>query len=286
MLSFKSGIPIANAYDGKKKYIIYYNEDAEPIDCKYTFDRVERNMLLDTLNIDVDEYNKIMSHMCQNDPPIQFPSKLKKKYIKIQEKLHDKKNRELDFSKTDIKLEPIIFSDSKFFGHSVFISATGAGKTYFCSKLLQNQTKNRQVVIFGSVAITDPSFKNLKNRKNVLFWPLSTKSMEDSIKFSLPTISAIPPDSILVFDDIQSLPRKLKFKNIDHHLNNYNLKKHMWNLVNDIIEIARHDNICIVNISHILKNGMQNKSIRNESKHFILYPRSNRSVVSNFLFDQ
>lgn len=42
----------------------------------------------------------------------------------------------------------------------------------------------------------------------------------------------------------------------------------------------------LVNISHILRNGIKNKSIRNESKHFILYPRANHAVLSNFLETQ
>ena len=56
----------------------------------------------------------------------------------------------------------------------------------------------------------------------------------------------------------------------------------MWNLVNGIIEIAQYGNICIVNISHILNNGWQNKLIRNESKYFILCSILNQSFVLIF----
>lgn len=126
-----------------------------------------------------------------------------------------------------MKLEQIIFNDIKFLGHSIFSAATGVGKTFLCSRLIQSQTKHRKFIIFGSVAKDDPSFKNLKNKENVFFWPLSSRTQEDDEHFRLPTIELLPKYSIIVFDDIQSLPRKLKFRGISHHLNEYNLKKHM-----------------------------------------------------------
>lgn len=97
MLSFKKGIPLAYAFDRRKRNIIYYDDTAEAIHGNFKFDKIERNMILDTLNLDIDDFDIIMKNMTDKDPPDFFTSRMKKKYLKIQDTVFDTKNRELDF---------------------------------------------------------------------------------------------------------------------------------------------------------------------------------------------
>lgn len=193
--------------------------------------------------------------------------------------------QELKFD-NDVELVPKVFRNRGWSPLVLVCGATGAGKTYLVAKLLLEQTKNRDIIVFTKVP-NDPAWKKLKKRESFRIFPLSHNDFESASKFELPIEDAIPAGSIVVFDDNSSLTKKLRLKGqANHPYSDLNLRKYMHDLNESMLETSRHNGNVVVNIQHVLKNSWGNKRARNESGFLVLFPRSNKTVMDTELFER
>ena len=133
---------------------------------------------------------------------------------------------------------------------------SGAGKSYVCKQYIekyQKLHKKNDVYIFSKLA----EDKTLKDLKKIYRIPIDDDLVENPIE-----IDELE-NCLVVFDDIDTISVKA------HSLA-------LTQIMNDILEIGRHNNITCLITSHLI-NGNDKKrcrTIMNESHRVVIFPRT------------
>jgi hypothetical protein len=136
--------------------------------------------------------------------------------------------------------------------------ASGSGKSYWTAEYVRSFIRYKpksQIYLFSALS-EDPAFDSLEKAKKLHRVKIDLKLVEDPVD-----ISEIEPDSLVIFDDIDTLPKMLL--------------KAIHGIIHKIGEIGRHTAISTVVISHLI-NGSDRaftRGIHNESQYTVLYPR-------------
>lgn len=132
--------------------------------------------------------------------------------------------------------------------------ASGSGKTTYVKnfvKFWQLLYPKKKVYLFSKLQ-DDPSMKGLKNVQHVM--------MDDSY-LDDPLEPSDLNNSFVIFEDIYAL-------------NNNELKKMIFDLIDDICCIGRHFDVSVAVTSHLLTNYRETRNILNEANFITFFPQS------------
>ena len=148
--------------------------------------------------------------------------------------------------------------------YAVYLSgASGAGKSYLISQLVSKHLPSRDSGVFyiGPFA-DDVSFKAIA--KHII--PVDLDQFEKSERRSI-EIEDFPEGSVLIFDDIESLPNS----------------KQVEALRDRILSVFRHHKFKLYCVSHVGMSGNKTKKLLLECKYLVVYPSANYKQVENLL---
>ena len=141
---------------------------------------------------------------------------------------------------------------------------SGSGKSYFTSnyvKQYKKQFPNRNIFVISSIE-KDTSIDILKPKRiNVLH--------EDFLIDEL--TSEDFKDSLVIFDDVDVFPTKIK--------------KKVMTIVNNILIVGRHSNTSICYTTHSATNGAETKLLLSEAHVITVFPRTTGSRALKYLLD-
>lgn len=143
--------------------------------------------------------------------------------------------------------------------------ASGSGKSTFAKSLIEkfNILFPENNVYLISRLETDPAFDELERKNIIIRIPVD----EDLAHQSVDIIRDIPENSMVVFDDIDTINDK-KLINV---LNNMKLQ---------ILEIGRHKKIYCIVTSHLINTNDRNstRTMMNEMSNLVIFPRGGGSA--------
>lgn len=150
--------------------------------------------------------------------------------------------------------------------HCFYIAGPqGCGKSTFIGNLL-----NWYMEFFPDMPIylfsrkdSDEALDNIPELNRI---QLNEKFLEYPIEEALNDFA----DSIVVFDDIESIPDKT-------------IKKKVYDLQNDLIKTGRSSNITVIATNHQIRDWKKTRDLLNEASHIILFPKANWGNVECFL---
>ena len=131
--------------------------------------------------------------------------------------------------------------------------SSGSGKTYFIKQFLIEYKKvfpKNQIYLFSPFDMDDKSFEGIK---------LIPIKIDDELLTDKLTSKDFK-DSMVVFDDIESIPDKA-------------LNKDVHRILTDILTTGRHYNVSACCVYHNCCNAAQTKAILNESHAITFFPR-------------
>ena len=270
MLSITSGKPVACIIDDKIKDTkmlkrIYIKGDIyESDDCPPELDTsIENKLKIFKDNI------KLNKKLTSNDISTLMSAFSKRedlnedhKLLKVYEGAMDFVNLSLKkYISYDLKTEifPLV-EDMNKNSVRIFLSGqSGSGKSFFISQFLKyNKPKSNQGVFIFSPFKKD---KSLDGIKNLIYIDLDEFEKEEEHEFEAP--DSIPPDSIIIFDDIES-----------HNSRSKELMR-----IRDIyLERGRHHGnagCSVLTISHNPLGFNKTKASVRESQYLVLFPKTN-----------
>lgn len=169
--------------------------------------------------------------------------------------LTDSVHASLDFSKEfflkDGLLQPI--PDDLWFDRSVLFcfGQAGSGKSTFvrkwCEKWKKQPFNKKKNVYYFSRLTEDTSMDSLKPER---------VKLDDAFVLSNRDAYSFPEGSMLIFDDIDTLPSKAQ-------------KEAVYKLLNDCLEVGRHRRLSICMTSHQGSNYGQTRTILNECNYIV-----------------
>lgn len=144
----------------------------------------------------------------------------------------------------------------KFDGHVFVSGATGAGKSYFIRKMVDNDVKKRSCILFTDLTQNDPVFEGMKYIK-----------FDKTKKIDFDWLSKNDTNKIMIFDDIQFNKEIIKYRDI-------------------ILEKGRHKETIVICVNHKLRDYAATKVPLNDSRFVVTFPASNRGASFRFLKDE
>ena len=142
--------------------------------------------------------------------------------------------------------------------------ASGSGKSTYVSNYLKQYKKvfkNNQMYCFSALD-EDESIDGLDIKRILIDESLDEDPIEiEEFK-----------DSIIVFDDIDVLPTKLK--------------KPVWEILNKALQIGRHYNISVLTTMHLPTNKQETKIILTESQWVVYFPHSGGGRGTKYLLTE
>lgn len=148
--------------------------------------------------------------------------------------------------------------------YAVYLSgASGAGKSYLISQLISKHLPPRDAGVFylGPFA-DDVSFKAIA--KHMI--PVDLQQFEKEERRQI-EIEDFPEGSVIVFDDIESLPNA----------------KQVEALRDRILSVFRHHKFKLYCVNHVGMGGSKTKKLLLECKYVVVYPSANWKQVENLL---
>ena len=188
--------------------------------------------------------------------------KLSRKYEEAVEYVNTSLKKYLDYGDTE-ELFPIVDDLSKK-SVRIFISGqSNSGKSFFISQFLKyNKPKKNQPVIMFSPFKED---KSLKDIKNLIYLDLDDFEAEFGRPFEAP--DDVPPNSIVLFDDIESHTTRAK---------------ELMKIRDIFLERGRHHGLeeggggtSVLTISHNPLGHNKTKASIRESTYAVVFPRAN-----------
>ena len=188
--------------------------------------------------------------------------KLSRKYEEAVEYVNTSLKKYLDYGDTE-ELFPIVDDLSKK-SVRIFISGqSNSGKSFFISQFLKyNKPKKNQPVIMFSPFKED---KSLKDIKNLIYLDLDDFEAEFGRPFEAP--DDVPPNSIVLFDDIESHTSRAK---------------ELMKIRDIFLERGRHHGLeqggggtSVLTISHNPLGHNKTKASIRESTYAVVFPRAN-----------
>lgn len=190
----------------------------------------------------------------------------KKVYLDYDETYYNEGNkngqRELKINKGRIQMLPN--EDTR---DSVYISGpSGSGKSTWASDYVyefkQIFGSKKKIIVISQIS-GDESFKNLGVEKI---------DVDESLIREPITIDELD-DSLVIFDDIDTIPNKI-------------IRNDILELQNEILQTGRHRDIYVISTTHQLKNWRQTMLLIMEAHLVVLFPKSGASQqVTGFLKD-
>jgi len=305
MLSFTSGIPIAQVIDknDKIKHIIRVRDDNDEkpdIITDNIFDtlspedieKVSKTMKLSRIE------KQVLKRAINNNLSHRLNSKLKESYDTLIDILNEKLKKELEFEK-DLRVLPVLGHKDQPFDRHIFVAgASNSGKSFFTGDLLKFDKRKRPILLFSKVQ-DDIAFKHLQDKKEkekggIIDADIAKNIEKDSKKkkkkkkrltqfiiedekslLELPPKEELVEDEnnglIMVFDDIDTFPGE-----ITDFLRAYQ---------NDVLETGRHNKISVISTSHRLRDYSRTKTNLNEAEFVVLFPSTNQMLSNKFLKD-
>lgn len=129
---------------------------------------------------------------------------------------------------------------------------SGAGKSYYSMKYIKEykkKFKGRPIYLFTSLVEEDETLKELEVKKFKL----------DNNFLNTPLEIEFFKESLVLFDDIETITDKLVYKKIRE-------------ILDKVLSVGRHQKTSCIYTSHILTNGAQTKLILNESHSIVIFP--------------
>lgn len=160
------------------------------------------------------------------------------------------------------KFEPLL--DHTRYERYYVAGASGSGKTYYSTKLVEQYLKKhkKQDNDFVMVSGVAPSEKleelmpNMVDPSDVYNEGLS----EDAIR-----------DSIVMFDDVLSIPEK-------------RVKNAVLGSINHMIETNRHTRTTVIVINHLLSSAHETRKLLNEATTIVFFPKASaKHSIVNYL---
>jgi len=147
--------------------------------------------------------------------------------------------------------------------HCIFVAGrSGSGKSTWCRNYIKNylrMKKGNPVYIFSALE-SDSTFDDLKVNRIIL---------DDDI-ITNPIDCAELQDSLCIMDDIDVIKDP-------------KIKKAVYDLQDQILEIGRHNNIDIINTSHKATDGRRTRNLLNESSHIVIFPCRGSNITKYYL---
>lgn len=146
--------------------------------------------------------------------------------------------------------------------------ASGSGKSYFTMKLINKYSKlfpERKIFIVSRLD-SDETLDQIKS-KNII-----KLDIEDLAENGFDVNDPLFYKSVFIFDDVDNLPNKKHADIVQNMINSISIMGRLHNK-----KSKHHDGqgcISLIFISHYLNNNKKSKIILNESKDYVLFPKS------------
>ena len=201
----------------------------------------------------------------------ELPEELKKIYNLILQEKKRESNRQIKLTDNEFFCCPDIDIDIKEpfvkANHIYVAGSSGCGKSYWVSrylKLINKYQKKRDIFIFSDVEYDDAFDKGLKNVQRI--------SLDESL-IDDPITPEELKDSVCVFDDIDSIQNK-------------QLKKTIYTLMNSLYRRGRHENITTISTTHNITDYTKSRVPINESSLIVLFCRSGSTAGQKYILER
>ena len=141
---------------------------------------------------------------------------------------------------------------------------SGSGKSHFTTEYVKNYKKTfpkNNVYVISSID-EDKSIDSLKPKRINVLDPEFMDDEFTAVDFK---------DSIVIFDDVEVFPAKIK--------------KKVMGIVNNILQIGRHSNVSIIFTTHNPTKGAESKILLTESNIITVFPKTTGSGALKYLLN-
>lgn len=210
--------------------------------------------------------------------------KNQQKYFLVKRHIRDRLLQEMDVSDTNQHFEVNFDENLEHTGHWLVVSSTGGGKTFFCAQMcLRNldgpKALRRHILVISSEWRADKSLAPLKQDKHMQY-VTGVDVSEESLKNSQYDTAQeffdnevrlrcenMPRGGICLFDDAMDscCPSQLR------------------TLINKMLRVSRHQGTSILVILHSIRSGAWSSQAYNSIRALVLFPRSQKNKIVNFL---
>ena len=237
--------------------------------------------LRDRFELSTDQAHEIFTGLVDD----KVVERLQSKFFKMKTHLKNSIRTEMDLSgEKDYFVVPFEPDNTKYSGHELICSGTGAGKSFHAKeKILYNlkgpKRFRRKFIIFSAEWRSDVTLKELKADK---FHPYVTgvdcgeQTFRDSQwtteeDFFLNEIKLrcdyAEPGTVLLFDDL-----------VDQVGSEFTKQ-----MVNRLLRTASHQGLTVMMILHNLRSSTYSTQAHNSVKYLTLFPRSQKGKLIQFL---
>jgi len=257
MLSFSEGRPIARILSGKYKGKILKisEEDTNYIEADDPYDLITEDEIRNVKKMSITQIENLRRSL-----------KLKKKenydddeiYEKFNNKLKHRQQKELILNDGELMQLP-----TQKTRECIYVAgASGSGKTTYIARYLEEYKRmfpKNKIYIFSKLH-DDEVLDKLKPIRIII----NDQLIENPIE-----VEELE-NSCVVFDDIDTLEK--------------DLMEAVTKLRDDLLEIGRHNNIYMCNVSHLLMNYKNTRRLLNETQTVTFFPKSGSSYhINRFL---
>lgn len=144
----------------------------------------------------------------------------------------------------------------KFDGHIYISGATGSGKSFIIRKIIDNDYRKRDCILFSDLNDKDPAYQGMSYTKYDEKGENDSKWLKDN-----------QSNKIMIFDDVQYNENILKYRDY-------------------MLEKGRHIGTVVISVNHKLQDYHATKVPLNECRFIIAFPCSNRGSVFRYLKDE
>lgn len=280
MFSFKQGIPIALVSDGKHKnkllkLIKDVNEDEVE---HYEEDPLE--LISDILNSQEEETKRYLTpkeieelEYCIRDdvPPSRAKAKLSRLFKQAKEMIKARQGKEMILYEGQLVPMPIEEPDEDQNERIYLAAPSGSGKSVWANQWIRMYLKlhpRAKIYVFSKLG------EDVSLDYNIPPKQLVRVALDETFLEGEPlSASDFDRDSVVVFDDITSIKDKSVLQAV---------KK----LRDELLETGRHQNISIIDISHLITNYKESRTSLNEATTVVLFPKSGSGQSINYYLRQ
>ena len=267
---------------GKKKTPIFWHPivNKKMMNAVHNINIFNTEEFRDDQELNLTQSNSIFESIANNTVDESNQSK----HFKVKRVLQNKLLTSMDIS--DTKQDFVIdFENNKgYSGHILIVGGTGSGKTHsYLELVLRNlngpKEQRRNFLIFSAEYEKDKTLEELRKDKYAYYitgvdvseqgqrdsqWSTNEDFFQNEIKLKAEYANA---GTIIIGDDyMDSCCPQL-----------------MRTMFNRLLRTARHDDISIVLVLHSIRSGTYSSQAYNSVKWIILYPRSQKGKITQFL---
>jgi len=259
MISLTSGRKVAILNEDKKDCVYITEEEDDPeLDTtrEHKVEIFKKYLHLDN-KLSTSDIKELVSAY---EKGVEVDGKLNRKYHNAKDYVTESLKRHLNYG-TDTNVFPVIEEDS----YRIFVSGlSGSGKSFFISEFIKhNPVKKGAGVFLFSPVEDDKAMEKIKKLIRV-----NLDEVEKELKKEF-TIDDVPEGSVVIFDDVESFPKKTA--------------KRYLELRDIFLERGRHRSVSTITVSHNATNGNTTKASIRESQYWVLFPKHNARDTRNIL---